>query len=426
MCEQTFWLRRARREALRFNLGWWLQRFLPWVLTAGLLAALGLLTLRSAGLAVPGVAVGVVVFLLAGAVVSGIWSRKNFLTQAEALARLDADLGLKNRLTSAAHGVGPWPPPRPGAAFNLRWRWGSLLWPPAVAGLLGLAALVVPLPEATARKSAAAAEPPSWTATRQKLETLTRDALVQREAVEELETALEALRRQPSDQWFRHESLEAGDHLQTQLDQSLAELQKHLETALGALEAARQLEETQLAALGQPLDAALDQALSGMELGKLPLSDEMMAKLRPLDASKMRQLSTEEWKALSERLKNGIGTCSGGTCSGDKAGEGLIALILSQQGGGPGRGPGNAPLTLKPEETRLGTTHTEAVSNDDLSRAAVGDLMGLGTGSHQVDEDAWSGPQDGGRMVSPGRGGEAVWQQGATPPEQQALRRFFQ
>jgi hypothetical protein len=29
--KQAFWLQRARREALRFNLGWWLQLFLPWV-----------------------------------------------------------------------------------------------------------------------------------------------------------------------------------------------------------------------------------------------------------------------------------------------------------------------------------------------------------------------------------------------------------
>lgn len=426
MSEQSFWLRRARREALRFNLGWWLQRFLPWILATGILAAVGLLALRSAGQPVGGIAAGAGALLLIGLLVSWVRARKNFLTRTEALTRLDADLSLKNRLTSAAQGVGPWLSPRPGAALALHWRWTALLWPPAVAVLLSLAALFIPLPEAAAGKTAAVAEPPSWTATQEKLDALTRDALVQREAVEELEKSLDALRKQPSDQWFRHESLEAGDHLQTQLDQSLADLQKHLETALGAMEASRQMEESQLSALGQPLDAALSQALQGMELGKLPLSEDMLAKLQSLDVSKMRQLSAAEWKALSERLKKGIGTCSGGACSGDKAGEGLIALILSQQGGGVGRGPGEAPLTLKPEETRLGTTDTEAVSNDDLSRAAVGDLMGLGTGTHQVDKDAWSGPQSGGTMTSSGRGGEAVWQQGATPAEQQALKRFFQ
>ena len=151
----------------------------------------------------------------------------------------------------------------------------------------------------------------------------------------------------------------------------------------------------------------------------------MLAQLKPLDPSKIRQLSAGEWKKLSEKMKACIGTCSGGFCSGDKAGDALLALILSQQGGGVSRGPGTAPLALKANETQLGTSNTEAVKNDDLSNAALGDLIGLGTNKHKVDEAAWSGPQTGGAMSSNGRGGEAVWQQGATPDEQEALRRFF-
>ncbi len=78
------------------------------------------------------------------------------------------------------------------------------------------------------------------------------------------------------------------------------------------------------------------------------------------------------------------------------------------------------------QETQLGTTTTETVSNDDLSNAAVGDLMGLGSGKHEVDNNAWNGPQAGGTISSTGSGGEAVWEQSATPREQEALRRFFQ
>jgi hypothetical protein len=151
----------------------------------------------------------------------------------------------------------------------------------------------------------------------------------------------------------------------------------------------------------------------------------MLAQLKTLDPSKIRQLSAEEWKKLSEKMKAGVSTCSSGFCKGDKAGDALLALILSQQGGGVSRGPGTAPLALKPNETQLGTTNTEAVKNDDLSNAAIGDLMGLGTGKHKVDERIESGPQSGGVMSSNGSGGEAVWQQGATPAEQEALKRFF-
>jgi hypothetical protein len=126
-------------------------------------------------------------------------------------------------------------------------------------------------------------------------------------------------------------------------------------------------------------------------------------------------------------MKQGIGTCSGGNCKGEGAGSALIALILSQPGKvGVSRGPGTAPLTLSDQESNLGTTKTEAVQNDDLSRAALGDLTGLGAGKHKVDKNADAGGQSGGAMSAAGTGSEAVWQQAATPAEQGALRKFFQ
>ena len=422
---KSFWLRCARREARRFNFGWWVQMFLPWIIAAGVLAAIGVLALRSAHQATGPAVLAAGAMAATGILAALLLARKKFLTRTEALTRLDADLSLKNRLTAAATGVGDWPAARPDAALSLRWRWTSLLWPPALSLLVAAAAFLIPLPEDTARTTKAAAEPPSWTATQEKLEALRQDEVVQQESLEELQKSLDGLRQQPSDQWFRHESLEAGDHLQTQLDQSLTDLQKNLEQALGALEASRQIEQSQLQALGQPLDDAFKQALQGLELGKLPLNEQMLAQLKTLDPSKIRQLSAEEWKKLSEKMKAGIGTCSRGFCQGDKAGDALLALILSPQGGGASRGPGTAPLALKPNETQLGTTHTEAVKNDDLSNAAIGDLMGLGTTKPKVDEKAVSGPQSGGAMSSNGSGGEAVWQQGATPAEQEALQRFF-
>ncbi len=426
MADESFWLRLARWEALRFNVGWWLQMFLPWVAGLGILASAGILALRSADREPAWTLPLVAALAFAGLLVSFFPARKKFLTRREALARLDAGLRLHNRLSAAAEGVGGWPAQRQGASLALRWNWPALLWPPVAALALVFAATIIPLPEAEARTAEAKAEPPVWTATQEKIEELRKDEIVQPEAVEELQASLDALRKQPSGQWFRHESLEAGDNLQNQLGQSLADLQKNLETSLGALEAAREIEQSQLQALGQPLDEALAEALQGMELGKLPLNEKMLSQLKNLDASKIRKLTAAEWKALSERMKAGIGTCSGGKCKGDKAGGSLIALIMSRQGnGGVARGPGAAPLTLSDQESQLGTTRTEAVQNDDLSRAALGDLMGLGTGEHKVDKNADAGPQSGGAMSAAGAGSEAVWQQTATPAEQGALRKFF-
>jgi hypothetical protein len=427
MAHASFWLRRARREALRFNAGWWLQMFLPWVMGLGITASIGILALRSADREPAWALPALAALVCAGLAASFFLARSRFLTRRDALVRLDADLRLHNRLTAAAQGIGDWPAPEERAALALHWHWRALLWPPFAALALVFAAAVIPLPDAQAKNTTAQAEPPAWTATQEKIESLRKDEIVQREAVEELQASLDALRKQPSDQWFRHESLEAGDNLQTQLDQSLADLQKNLETSLGALEAAREIEQSQLQALGQPLDKALGEALQGMEMGTLPLDEKMLSQLKKLDASQIRQLTASEWKTLSERLKQGIGTCSGGQCQGDKAGSTLLALILSQPGqGGISRGPGAAPLTLSDYESQLGTTHTEAVQNDDLSRAALGDLMGLGIGEHKVDKTAASGPQAGGAMSAAGAGSEAVWQQTATPAEQAVLKKFFQ
>jgi len=424
---ESFWLRRAQREAWRFNTGWWLQMFLPWIIGAGVLASVSILALRSADRNPHALAIPAALLVLGGVVISLALARRKFLTQAEALTRLDADLRLRNRLTSAAQGVGEWPQRRDDAALALRWKWSALLWPPAAAFALVCAALLIPLPEASAKSALAIAEPPAWTSTQERLEALRKDEIVQRESVEQFQAALDALRKQPSDQWFRHESLEAGDNLQNQLGQSLASLQKNLETSLGALEAAREIEQSQLQALGQPLDKALSDALQNMELGKLPLDEKLLSQLKNLDASKIQKMSAAEWKQLSERMKAGIGTCSNGVCQGDKAGSNLLALILNQPGnGGVDRGPGTAPLTLSDHETDLGTTHTEAVKNDDLSNAALGDLTGLGKGEHKVDKSAESGPQSGGAMSTAGSGSEAVWQQTATPAEQGALKKFFQ
>lgn len=432
---QSFWRRRAAIEAAKFNAGWWLQKFLPWVVGLGIVSSIWILALRSADRELTWALPVVALAGFAGMALALWLARRKFLTREEALTRLDADLRLHNRLTCASAGVGEWPSRREGARLALRWKWGSLLWPPLAAAALVAAALVIPLPDAHAKTTSAKVEPPVWTATQEKIEALRKDEVVQREAVDELQASLDALRRQPSDQWFRHESLEAGDNLQNQMNQSLAELQKNLETALGALEASREIEQSQLQALSQPLDKALSEALQGMEIGKLPLSEEMLKNLKKLDASKIRKLTAAEWKQLSERLKAGIGTCSGGLCEGEKAGGKLMALILGQQGNGqdgnlPGnggitRGPGTAPLTLTDRETQLGTTKTEAVSNDDLSRAAMGDLMGLGTGEHKVDKNTWAGPQAGGSMSAAGTGGDAVWQQAATPAEQGVLKVFF-
>ena len=66
----------------------------------------------------------------------------------------------------------------------------------------------------------------------------------------------------------------------------------------------------------------------------------------------------------------------------------------------------------------------DALSNDDLRDAAVGEVVAETTGEHRVDERAWRGAAAGGSAAA-GRGGDVVWQGTLTPEERRALQRFF-
>ena len=180
--DQAFWLQRARREALRFNLGWWLQLFLPWVFGLGILSSVGILALRTANQGIWGLAIAAALAAFAGMLSALLVARGRFLSPSEALVRLDADLRLHNRLSSAAQGVGDWPSPQSHASLALRWDWASLLRPPLIAIALVLAATVVPLPESRSKSVAAAAEPPSWQAVQVRLDALKKIEIVQRKA----------------------------------------------------------------------------------------------------------------------------------------------------------------------------------------------------------------------------------------------------
>lgn len=423
---ETFWLARARREALRFNLGWWVQFFLPWVFGLGIVGSVCVLGLRSFNRDLVGVSVAALLVVLAGVVVSYFLARKMFLSTPESLARLDADLGLHTRLSSANHGVGDWPAPRPRARLALTWNWTRLLAAPLVAMALVVAAVFIPLPKGQSKPAGPAAAPPSWDAIQTRLDALEQSDIVEAEALEDYRKSLEALRNQSPDQWFEHESLEATDQLREQVEQSAGKLSEQLETALSAMEAARNADALQSQALGDSLNKALDQTIHSIERGALPLNERTLAQLKGLDASRARQLSSEQWKSLSDKMKAGIATSPSDDPGRGQTRKAAFAPIADQGDGEPARGPGTAPLMLKADQTQLGTTQTETVQNDDLSHAALGDLAGLSASEPQADGATWRSGQSGGANSSTGTGGETVWDQVATPAEQEALRRFFQ
>jgi len=76
------------------------------------------------------------------------------------------------------------------------------------------------------------------------------------------------------------------------------------------------------------------------------------------------------------------------------------------------------------DEDDLGTNNIEKVTNEDLSRASLGDLLSVGETEHEEDKQA-SGSQAGGGVSSNGRGGDAVWRESLIPEEQALLKRYF-
>lgn len=105
----------------------------------------------------------------------------------------------------------------------------------------------------------------------------------------------------------------------------------------------------------------------------------------------------------------------------------MAALLKQGQVPGTGgiqRGPGPAPLFLGENETNLGTNNIEGVENQDFSRAAPGQVLGVGETEHEVDETK-TGPRKAGAVGSKGQGGDTIWRESLMPQEKAVLKRYF-
>lgn len=92
--------------------------------------------------------------------------------------------------------------------------------------------------------------------------------------------------------------------------------------------------------------------------------------------------------------------------------------------GGVDRGRGDAPLYFGDTEDNLGTNAVEQVTNDDLSKATIGEVLGLGETEREIDKTP-ANVRDGGAVSSIGQGGEAVSRELLRPDEQLLLKRYF-
>ncbi len=420
MSERTYWIATALRVATRRNIACWLELFLPAAVIASAIAAGALLILRSLRMQTEGIWTGFGAALLLAAVACVIFARRKFFNVTDALVRIDDVAHFHNRLTAANSGVGDWPARR-AVRDPARWNFARLFLPLMLSALLltGAARLHI----SDVKTPAHIDEPVSFSRVESLLETLQKSELVDPQALEKVREQLDDLRKQSADNWYDQSSLEAGDTLRQQTEQALKEMQRNLQSASDLVEAAEKLGATLPPGQLKQLDESLQKAIRGLEMGNLPLNKELLGNLKKFDPSKLKQMSAEQIAELREHLKSGEKVCE--QCVG--VNPQAKGAFLTQHGAPGGRGGGgpSVPLDLKNDATNLHGKETQSVSNDDLSRAMPGDVLGISKGTHEVKKTNDNTPVAGGAISSTGQGGDAVWRDSLTPQEREVLQRYF-
>jgi len=438
---ESLWKRRAASLARRLNLGWWLEKLNALLLGGLLLFALLLLAGRTwrsewTSPTLVGTSLGGLFALL---VVLAWWmGRRQFVDAEAGLVRLDDKLSLNNRLVTAARQVGPWPEFTATGLGAADFRWNAArAWVPGIAAfaLVG-AAWWVPIPKYAAAP-AHVVEPSSWEQMEDWLATLEEEELIEEESIKELESRIEELRNRPEEEWFSHSSLEATDTLAQSLGMQIRDLAAEMNTLERNISALQTFSAQMSESAKEQLAKEFQEALEALEGSGLEVDKALLKQLKEIDPSKLGQqtlanLSAEELKSLQEQLQKGsgaLGSMEGLPEMGEGMGMGEGMAGFGEEGEGPGkggvsRGRGDAPLFFGDKEDQLGTSNLQQVTNDDFSKAAIGEVLGLGETERKIDETA-TGPVAGGAVTSPGRGGEAVSRETLLPDEQAVLKRYF-
>ncbi len=445
------WCRLARAAALKINFGWLLEKFTPLLLASSILCALLILLFRAQGLEF---SLGALWPYLAGgaALTLGIaWLRAqpSFEGLEDGLVRLEGRNGMKSALSAAHSGVAPWPELPAQVRSGVTWRWNWLVLP-ILSGLafVGLS-LVLPVSAFQGQRDEATSEPLAWPQMESWLDQIEENRVVEEKAVEELRDRLAELRSMPEEDWYEHAAMEASDSLRDDISQSMRELQENLESAERSLGALDHLAEDLPREMRDRLMQDYEDAVKEMGLGGLPLNKDLLERLQGIDPAQLKQLSPEQLQKLRDQMRKNAQALR--EAGGERLGEGLsedeqeLQQLIDQftqnscpggigdpnapgsEGpgqGGIGRGPGTAPITLSDEESQVGSSKLEGVTNEDLSRALPGDLLRTAIGEHEIDEND-PGIQQAGSVESVGGGGDRVWRDNLLPSEKEILKRYF-
>ncbi|MCX6856383.1 MAG: hypothetical protein NTV80_15930 [Verrucomicrobia bacterium] len=434
------WHRLVGQTARKVNAGWLMEKLTPLFVGAGAAAFAVIVWQRSNGAVMqlnqmwPWLAGLALVIVL----VSYFLARRCFISSAEAMVRLESQLHLHNALSVAKLGRGVWPEIPRLLDDGLKWHWPRVSAPFALCAGCLLAAFFLPVtPDAAAVLPTV--EPQAWQQMDDWLEKLEEEKIITPEEKEEQAAKIDALRDQEQEKWFSHESLNASDTLKEQLQREIGNMARDMADAERSLNALQNYASKLSDQAKEQMLKEYSEALEGMKNGSMKLDPKLLKELSQIDPKNLKSLSQDQLNQLRDSLKEKSGSMAemapGKGFLGDGEGEDdLLAEGGAGQGQGEGegpgkggitRGPGTAPLTLSDEENRFGTNKTEAVVNEDMSKAQLGTLLNLQNGKHDVDK-TYGGPQTTQGTQNQGQGGQQVWRESLTPEEKAVLKRVFQ
>ncbi len=444
----------------QINAGWWLSIWLPFVLGVGIAGTFALVCARwqAAGL-VPWVWTGIGVALAATAAAAWFIARSRFESQASAQVLLEDALGLHARLSAAAVGVGPWPTPPADLSrrWPVAWRWGRPVGLVSLVAAMLTAAAIMPVASARGLARQVIEKPTDAAVVERWVDSLRKEQAIDEHSAESIEQKIDDLLQRPRDRWYEHASLEAAASLREQTAADIAALSRTLaEAAAAASAVSRSMDEkptdlssaeqnaaaaaaleSALAALAAgPMQAGQDATTKGQQAGRSPEQAKALAAALRENANRLRRALAESEEFDLTTLATCESDCDGcqpcGTCAACRAGRPCASACDACKAagrlagkGGVSRGPGSAPLTFTERESRVATRPEQVAQQVDPERAAAGEVLEVIDGGDEPEVAPFEGPQAGGAVADPGRGGAAARIDNLLPAEQDSVRRFF-
>lgn len=338
----------------------------------------------------------------------------------QGLIRLEAALGLHNRLSLALANLHSWPQPQ---NIPLFWLWKrslilSLLAPPAVFALV----LFLPPSTPSLLPTQRQFHPTEWQDFQLSLDTLRATDLFAEPALAEWQERLDRLAQQDQEGWLSQASLEASQHLREEMQAALAAQLKDLSQASAFLSQAASMQ----SANGQMAQSSpeTEQLLQTLENGALPLDASSLQEIGALlhnsahpDPRQLQKMQ-ELLQAAEEAIRNAP------MIDNQQLVPATLAAQAQRGSGDPARGPGTAPVFFQWPEESPTLELSAPLPSTPLQNATLGDVLGI---SHRPGEEGAEA-----ETLEPGfQGGyggsesSPIQQQPATPEERRILQRYF-